>query len=285
MSGEQQDAANGNTAVEDVIDDQDADFDSGFNGTETPTETPAPATEKTPEPTAAPAPSPEYVQITKEQWEATQQRAAKVDEITATWNKRYDQAFGRLGGLERTLKEMAQKAPEGDSVQISDEDFADLKREYPEMADYTIAGLTKVLGKIRTGASANPDAVSKALAERLDPAIENMRKEVVNSSLEAVFPGWTDDINTQAFKDWHASQTEEVKALINSDKLRDAAKMLKLFYADASKPPPTPAPTQPPVNTRQRQLAAAVPPKGDGGHAPAPTEDDEFEQGYKTRKG
>ena len=53
-------------------------------------ETP-PAPEAAP-PTPAPTPAPEYVQVTKADWEALNTRAAKIDTIEATLGQRFDTA-------------------------------------------------------------------------------------------------------------------------------------------------------------------------------------------------
>ena len=120
--------------------------------------------------------------------------------------------------------------------------------------------------------------------EKVQTAVADIRQEIVKSSLEAVFPGWEEDVKTPQFDEWVKAQPAEMQARMSSDKLSDAAKMLKAYYAHvAAPPPPAPTPTAPPVNTRQRQLAAAVPPRGDGGHPPAASEDDDFEQGFKYR--
>lgn len=293
MSGEQQQSATENTAVED--DNDDADFAAGFSGAaEEPTATPA----LTPEPTAAPtpvptaAPAPEYVQITREEWDSTKARAAKVDEIDATHRQRLDQVFGKMGGLERRITELTAATPSGEAVQISDADFEELKKDYPELVPFMTKDLNKILGRMKGAAGLDTDAVTKLVGEKIQAASQEIRAQTVEASLEAVFPGWKEEVRTPQFATWINSQAADVKALASSDKVGDAAKMLRLYdtaksapaATPAPSPAPTPAPTQaPPSSTRQRQVAAAVPPRGDGGHPPASGEDDDFEQGYRTR--
>lgn len=283
MSGAQQVTAPETPAVED---EHDADFDAGFGGQEattTPQElTDDPKPEATPEPT--PAPAPEYVQITKAEHELFTAALAKIPEIEASMTKQFNTAFGGLGGLKQMIQKLQTETPVGQTIDLSDEDFEDLKREYPEMADYTIKGLRQVFGKFTGSGGADPAGFDKKFDEKVQTAVADIRQEIVKSSLEAVFPGWEEDVKTPQFDEWVKAQPPEMQARMSSDKLSDAAKMLKAYYAHvAAPPPPAPTPTSPPVNTRQRQLAAAVPPRGDGGHPPAASEDDDFEQGFKYR--
>lgn len=281
MSGEQQQAAPDTPAAEDEHDD---DFNAGFSGSEdVPTATPAPSPEPTPAPTPAPA-APEYVQITRDEWDSTKARAAKVDEIEATSRQRLDQVFGKMGGLERKLTELTAGTPAGEAVQVSDADFEELAQEYgPEMAALTAKGLNKILGRMKGAGGLDTDAVTKLVGEKIQAASQEIRAQTVEASLEAVFPGWKEEVKTPAFATWINAQAADVKALASSDKVGDAAKMLRLFDKAKSAPAQTPAPS----NTRQRQIAAAVPPRGDGGHPPAPEDDDDFNAGfnYRSRSG
>jgi hypothetical protein len=247
--------------------EHDADFAAGFGGTEAPTATPAPTPAPTPEP--SPAPAPEFVQITREEWEATRQRAAKVEEIEATHRQRFDQAFGKLGGLERKLAELQQATPAGEVVQVSEADFEDLAKDYPELAALTAKGLTKALGKFK-GGGMDPEALEKVVSERIQAARASDRAELIDSTLNAILG--TDD--------W-------VSEGVNTEAYKDAAKLMRSFarHRNAPAPTPTPAPTPAPVSARERQIAAAVPPRGDGGHPPGPSEDDEFNAGFKYRSG
>lgn len=284
MSGENLNAAT-EPAVEDEHDEHDADFDAGFSGqdetpTATPAPTPAPSPAATPAPT--PAPAPEYVQLTKADWEAVSARAAKVDSIEATVTRRFDEAFGKMGGMQREIAKVVQATPQGQEVELPPEFLA----EYPEIA----AHMKTAFGKLKGTGGADHESVKRMVTEALEPALATVRQETVDASLEAVFPGWKADAKTEKFTTWLNGQAEDVKALASSDKVSDAARMLHLFYKAVEAPPAppatptsTPAPTPAPSTARTRQLAAAVPPKGSGGHAPAPAEDDDFNEGFKYR--
>jgi hypothetical protein len=294
MSGENEHPAPGSDEEQKQI---SAAFSAAFSddedseqGASQPTETPA--DEQQPEaskpsdaadnaaaPAPTPAPEPKVVQITEDEWNATKSRAAKVDEIEATWSKRLDQTFGKIGGIERKLAELQKTTPEGEAVQVSEEDFAELKDAYPEIAQMQAKGLNKILSKLKV-TGGDQQAVEKILGEHVD----SVRAEIVKSSLEAVFPEWEDDVKTPKFAEWFKSQPADVQALAESKKLGDAARMLRSFYKAAETPAPAPAPTTAPApaqpSTRQRQIAAAVNPKGEGS-APAPKAKSPFQEAFE----
>ena len=277
-----------------------AAFAAGYEDDEDavePTETPAPAPE-TDSPAAEPAAAPEFVQITKDEWSATQARAAKVDEIEATWTKRMDQAFGKMGGLERKFAELQSGTPNGQAVQVDESDFEDMVREYPELAAQQIKGLNKALGKLRgTGGGIDQATVQRQIAEATDA----LR---VDLTLDQILPQWKKQVNTPEFNGWlssnkgwdtrltdkafvsanladansplaqwvKANPAEPVALYLSSD-VDEAAKMLRLYKDRTAKAPVPPAankaatPAQPSV--RQRQIAAAVPPKNEGSAPPS----------------
>lgn len=233
-----------------------------------------------PAPTPAPTEAPKYVQITEEEWNATKARAARVDEISATLDRRFDTAFGKMGGIERVLAKLQTETPEGQSVAVDEADFAELAEQYPEIAKLQLSGLNKALAKMKGTGGADPVAFEKIMGER----VESVRSEIIELSLEAAFPDWKDDVKTPKFADWLKAQPADVQALANSAKLGDAAKMLRSFYKAAETPASTPAPTTAPApaqpSTRQRQIAAAVNPKGEGS-APASKAKSPFQEAFE----
>lgn len=294
MAGEQGQA--NTTATEDT---DDKDFASGFNGTG-PTETPAaaspapaaeepssapqPETAPAPEPAPPPPPEPEFVQVTKADWETVTQRAAKVEEISATLDKRFDQVLGKMGRtLDSKLAALQQATPAGQAVVVDDEDFAELLKEFPESGAATVAGLRKVVAKLKGTGGADPEAIEKVVGGRID----TLRSEIVNASLEAVFPGWEEEVKTEQFGAWLQSQAQDVQALAASAKVGDAAKMLRLYEkSKETPPPPPPAPPAPAAAATQAsaraRIASAVPPKGDGGPPAGPSAEDDFAAGFRS---
>lgn len=240
-------------------------FEAGFNDDEDrpqATETP-PAQEP-----VAQTPPPEYIQIERKDWEALNQRMAKVDQIETTVGKRFDDAFSRLGGFQREITKLQTATPSGAAVQVSDEDFAEFKEQYPELAELTVKGLNKALGKVKGTASnaVDPEALQRSVTE----ATQAIKAEATDAMLDAIVDGdWKEEVNTPAFGDWLQGQPENVKALANSARMGDAAKLLRTYKArPAATPTPAATPAQP--SMRSRQMAAAVTPRGSSG-SPAPS--------------
>ena len=266
MSGEQQ------VATEEATASFMAGFDEDENAHHAPAEQPTetPAAEASPEPTPEPTPAPKYVQITEDEWNDTRARAAKVEEIGATWGKRFDQAFGKMGGLERKLAEITAATPQGEAVAVNADDFAELKDQYPELGELTIKGLNKVLGKIKTGSGLD----EKTVNERVEQATAAVRAEMIDSTLNAILDtdDWAQEVKTPAYLTWQQQQPADVLALAQSAKLSDAAKLMRLYAKAKNAPAATPTvaatPAAPQTSSRQRQLAAAVMPKGEGGSPP-----------------
>mgnify|MGYP000904673107 CR=1 FL=1 len=282
MSGETQDADIGN-------EEMDADFASGLAGTVT--ETPPPKTEaedtKTDEPTPETTPAPEIVNLTKDQFERLSAAADRLTELETTVRKQFDTAFGGMGALKQMVQKLQTETPAGQPIELSDDDFKELREEYPELADHTVAGLRKIFGRFKgTGTAFDAEAFDKKVNERVSAAVSEARRE----TLEVMFPDWEQEVRTESFGTWLNGQPDDVKALAASDKVTDAARMLRL-YEKAKAAPKAPAatlsPTPAPNRAFARTTAAAVPPRGDGGHPPGPSEDDDFTAGlnYRSRSG
>jgi hypothetical protein len=264
------------------------DEDNGSRATETPPEPEALAPE--PSPTPAPSPAPEYVQVTKEDWDRVSQTAAKITEIEATVGKMRDTTFGKIGGLERTLATLQQQTPSGAAVELSDEDFAEMKAEYPELSELTRNAVNKALGRLKGTGGAPVD--TKVIATEVREAVQS---EVIDSTLDAILDGdWREEVKKPAYAEWFKTQDAEVQKLGASDKLRDAARLMRKFKAhlDAPAPVATPAPTKAPTppaapaapaqpSMRSRQVAAAMASPRDGGTPPTSKAKTPFEQGFE----
>jgi hypothetical protein len=298
-------------AVEEQKDAEQAtqSFMAGFEedeNAERPTETPAPA----PEASAPPAepPAPKYVQITEDDWKATQSRAAKIDEISATLEKMPDQVLGTMGRtLERKLAELKTTTPTGQAVQLDEADFKELTDEFPDVGALTLKGFNKALSKIKgTGVSA--EEIARA-AEENDRRAEARERKVRFEELTEVHPTWQADmwverpaikdgayvpgVPTVDFANWTKTlKPEEVSQLANSKSALYVSKQMDKFYAwktaqaaQAQSPAPAPKPAAPAApaqpSMRQRQVAAAAPAKGDSAAPPSTSAKSPFMAGFE----
>jgi hypothetical protein len=257
--------------IEDSADQSDADFDAGFEQAEGQTTTPESQASQASEEVETPEESePTYAKITEAQFQDLLARAASIDTIRADATKRFDTAFGQLGGLKQTVERLQQGS--GKAIEVTGDDFTELKSEFPELADLQIQGLNRVLSKLG-GGGLGSDAVTKMASE-----VAEARADALDG-LNNIIPDWELAVKTPEFSDWLGKANDTVKALSASDKVRDAAALLRQFRDR----PKTVTPPKPQPSTRQRQLEAAVVPRGSRGAAPESREDDDFEAGFNGR--
>lgn len=253
--------------------------------TATPTETPEP--EKTPEPVAEVV-APKYVQITEDEFKDLRTKAALAEELKTTSEKSFGTAFGKIGGLERVINELKAQPNLGE---LSKDDFSELKDAFPELAEMTVAGLNRALGKLKgaPGASVDPakvnDLVQQGIALKLQERELQQQKDAV-AALDTDHADWREVKAKPEFKAWIEKQPQRVQKTYA--KTWDADFLSDVFtsFKEAAKTAAAPTPPAPPATTRKDRLAAAVNPRGTGGHAPGPSEDDDFLAGFNQgRKG
>ncbi len=265
---------------ENVVDE----FDAGFlNAPATLTETP-----ELDDVNNAPVGTPKMAQITEEQFNNLQRQLSEIGETT---NKKFDTAFGKMGGIERVMNQLQSSTPSGEQVNISTEDFAELASEYPEIAQYQIAGLNKVLSKLKGTGQAAPAFDQAALDQMVEQRLGSVKKEMTQEfeakSLNYMREDWktivgvpdsNNVIPDTEFRKWLGKQDSQYQHDVNN--AWDAGVIhnaIRKFEGS----------TQGVQNNhrsdRQRQLqAAANTPRSSGGHPSGPSEDDEFDAGFRS---
>jgi hypothetical protein len=272
------------------------EFGAGFTEESPPPEAPAaaivePKPETTPAPKvepkiAAKAPAvvetkaPKYVQITEEQFASLQAAASKTVAIEAQMSK----AFGTIGDVQQTVKKLQAATPAGASIEIPKDAFAEMEKDFPELAAQMRMGLEKSLKGVRgtaAGQAADPDAVGKLVtAETVKLQIE---------ALEDAHPTWREIVGAvdsagkhdqaNPFRQWLAKQPAAYQAKINAtNSATIIARAIDKFQAD-TKPAAktTPAPK---AAARNDRIRGAIQPRGDGGQ-PAPAIKDDFAEGFR----
>ena len=125
---------------------EEAAFVQSFGGQpETPTEPTPPADQATDEEDETDTPEAQAPTLTAEQYEAAMAKVAEIDALKSAVDKLQSTAFGRLGGLERTLRELQATTPAGQSISVTKDDFAEMAKDFPELVDITVAGLNRAL--------------------------------------------------------------------------------------------------------------------------------------------
>lgn len=255
-----------------------AAFKEGYEGT--PTEMPAtpetPASPGTDAPETPPVePAIKYAQLTEDQ-------LADLLKMKSLQGK-LDEGFGTLGHVQQMVKSLQSASASGPPIEVTDEDMAELKAEFPEFAELTKKALTKVLGRLKGPASAvDVDAI---LAQAETRAVQARQVEAHDELIEE-HPTYREIVGhyetrltaPTAFQSWAAKQSPEFQTkLWNSNSAAYLSKQLTRFQAETA---PAPTANKPPTNERTARLAASVTPKG---VAPAgtPPEENGFNAGFK----
>lgn len=256
----------------------------------------------TPEP--EPAPAPEYVQLTQQQLDDLLQTATAVQEIKAAVGKRFDDAYGKMGGLEQTIRALQQATPLGETVTVTEEDFAELAEEYPDLAAMHATALNRVLSKVKgtgggTPASAappvlDPEVIRMAITQEVE-AIEERQAERMLNWLQKDWRSIVGEKGSQTpFRQWLATQEASYQAEVTNtwDPFVMAEAIERFTTAthaptpSAGDPAPPPLPKPSAHQTRAERFRAAVPPKSTGG-TPTPTQktdEEQFYEGYYGKK-
>jgi hypothetical protein len=305
MTPEEQAALDSQVAA--AAKEEELAFNAGFEGPETtstdedpPTEPIVPAEPEagvttdievppTPEP-----PAPVYAQILADEYKEVLTKARSVDEIRAGMEKLRGDAFGKLGGLERTLKQIQESEASGAPIEVSQEDLKEIEAEYPDLSKSLQTVLTRVLGKVKAGRSAAPltpeqlaAAVDPIVTQRVEADREAYRKEQALERLTDRHEDWREVIGAPGtsteYRKWLSTQDKAyAHQILSSQDPREIAKSLDKFKAIPKAPVKVQTQT-----TRSQRLAEAIPAKG-GGSAPAAkrasTEEDEFNAGYAERR-
>lgn len=206
--------------------------------------------------------------------EAVKAKLAKIEEIVAA-NQQLSQdlktATGRVSALQREfdLAKKAQQQAGGDApstAQIAaagknSEKWEKLKKEFPDWAD----GLQELVSMSVQGVQSGVNP--QELQRRFDAQLAQTRQELVTqfevAKIEAKYEDWTDQVKTPEFANWMRMQPPEIQSLAQSDKARDAVRMLDLYNT---------AKAQPASQIKQERgarLAVAATQKGTG--APPPS--------------
>lgn len=256
-----------------------AAFKEGYEGT--PTETPAtpetPASPGTDVPETPPVePAIKYAQLTEDQ-------LADLLKMKSLQSK-LDEGFGTLGNVQQIVKSLQAASASGQPIEVTDEDMADLKAEFPEFAELTKKALTKVLGRLKGTAPSAVD-VDAILAQAEARAVKARQAEA-NDELIEEHPTYREIVGNYEnrltaptpFQAWAAKQSPEFQTkLWNSNSAAYLSKQLTRFQAETA---PASTANETPTNERTARLAASVTPKGVA-PAGAPPEENGFNAGFK----
>ena len=301
------------------------EFTSGFDGkpaeltdeekkvSETPAEIVDPRVEEKLEETVAKpaevvADAPVVVDVPKAQLSDDQIRdlinsAKTVGEVQALVKKIQSDTAGRVGSIEHTLKEMRAASASGQPIDVSEDDFAELKKSVPDLVPQIVDGLKKALGRVKVGVPATPAPIEtpEQFEQRIAPIVETRAKAIVSAEVKQereqyekdlakkevakVYPKWNETVQSSEFQTWLQEQPHVYVETYNSswDPAVVTEGLQKYHAFEKAKTAPKPDLKKVVADSRSQRLKEAIPAKG-GASAPlgnaTKTAEEEFAEGY-----
>jgi hypothetical protein len=269
-----------------------ADFESGMPAEPEPTKPGAKsdnAAKPAPKPAAAAPPPPEYVRLTRIQFDALNASAAR----TAGFEAQLSKAFGAIGGVQKVLSDL-RSGSNARRFEIPKDAFAGMERDFPELAEHTRAALEATLRGatgFAGGADIDPEQMTRLITEHAAKA----RTEAEIESLEDEYPTWRAivgqvDISKQQpdknnpFRKWLATKDSPYQLKLNStNSAAVISRAIRTFQAE-TKATGAAAPSLR-AQLQAARIKGAVQPRGDGGHVEPSlsSAQDQFEAGFASR--
>ena len=226
-----------------------------------------------------PVEKPEYVRITKKDWEAVHGQLSK--------------AFGTIGSMQKTMNGLQERPTTGRKVEIPQSAFAEMEKDFPELAQQVRAAMEAGMSGM-SGTGPAPEADTS----RYDEARAKDRQEKVAeqmADLEDAHPTWRTivgaiDARTQrpdpnnAFRRWLGTKDASYQKRLNdSESSTFISRAIERFQAE-TKGTRAAAPATSRDDARSDRIRDALQPRGDNaGAAAGPSDDDAFLEGFNSR--
>lgn len=232
-------------------------------------------------------PKPETVSITAEQWQAMQQKLSEVDTLKHELSRRTDQAFGRIGEIQRTL----QQQPKG--LQLSKDKFKRLGNDFPELATLLAEDLSEALGtapaqqeqKAETQ-GVNAEEIRRAIEAQMEQRLQKERFELEAKLLSRRHKDWQEVVSSEDFIKWGGTlpmqEWHDLRNSSDSDTVADAIDRFRAHQSKAQADAKAAAEKAAKRQSASKRLEAAITPTGTAGSVPQVTERDLFLQGFSS---
>lgn len=132
---------------------------------------------------SAPAPVPVEVpaveepasaKITEAKWQEVLAASKGTEALRAAIDKSRSDTFGKIGGLERTIRQIQDATPVGQPIKVTGDDLREFKAEFPELADKFARDLTNVLGRFKGSAVPPVPVVPQDFDERVKRSAQDL---------------------------------------------------------------------------------------------------------------
>lgn len=263
-----------------------AAFKSGYSGTNEPLEDQAEdehADTSHAEPVDVP---PEYVQMTKQQFDDMQNRLGEIDNLKTAHAK----TSGSIGTLNQVIEQLRATTAPGKAVDLSADVVDGLKDQFgDELSGAVLDVLRKAAPALRgTGTAFDPASLDAKFAETSTRIRSSVKTEILQDMLTDAHPDWVTVRDTQEFKDWKTKLPENVRKTLDttnsvaylSGKLTEFKGSLKKKQDAATSGANRQQQAAARGDARRQTMQAAVQPRSDGGNPPAKNANDDFHDGF-----
>lgn len=224
-------------------------------------------------------PATEYVQITKQDWESLQTRAAAID----AHGSQLASVHGSIGNLKQRLDGL--KSSGG----VSDEDLAELEAEYPDLANLSLFKKLKGTAPAATG-GIDAAEIERLVQQRVDPVIQQVDQRVERAVetrlLETQHEDWREVVGMPEkdgepapeteYRKWLATQPTDYQQKVGGSW---SHKVIGESITKFKKAQSAAEAARQRSQDRREQLAAAVPARGDASAA-QPKGKSKFAEGW-----
>lgn len=244
---------------------------------------------------APPAPVPEkpqYIRLTKQEWDNTKAAAGKVSTLESQIAKLMGNAPNADRIAQQVIDRVRSETPAGLSVEVTDEDFAELAADFPELAKSMRAALERTIKKAQIKGTGPAEAAQPV---DVNAAVEQALMKREEAALAKAYPDWTEIVAKpkasgdvipadNPFRVWLSQQAPEYQKEINeTNSYADIMAAITKFKTATASPSPKPDKAA----ARRALIADAVTPRADGSPPPLNTPqsaEEAFGAGFKAAK-
>ena len=205
--------------------------------------------EKAPEPEQqAPEPQPEQLaEVVEDPFgslpQAVRQKLLEIDQIkehNARLEHELRSAAGRVAAMQREYdkaRAVQQNQPTQQQVSAAvknPERWDSLKSDFPEWGEAMEEYVNARLNGIQPGQGVSPEQIAEFVNSQVGNTKAELARAIEEAKIEGKHESWREEVQTQEFGMWLSAQAPEVQRLAESERSRDAIKMLDM-YAEAKK--------------------------------------------------
>lgn len=247
------------------------------------------------EPPVKAEPKPEYIRVTKQDWDNSKASLGRIPALESQVAKLAGSVPKAEQIVQQAIEAFRAQTPSGAKVTVTSDDFAEMGEDFQEMTGMTVKGLQRVLDRFNvtgTAAAPDPDAIDKAVEARLkarDEAAVAATREKEMSGLLETYPNWGEIVGRPApggepvQTDWRKWATTNDQAGLESDSPAVVQASIAKFME--SQKVVTAQPNR--AAARRAVIADAVTPRAEGNPPPLnppQSADDAFASGFKAVK-